>query len=312
MKTIFFNYIYSLVFVIGFLLLSLTYKEDILYSIGKPNIEYGLFPSDESFDLEECQDWTKNVRSFKNDKRFAEKIPVLMYHRVIAESNLNKEHHSDGNDLNHTIVTKSQFEKQMKFLKDENYTTLTTLELQHFIDGKISVPEKSVLLTFDDGFKDNYEIVYPILKKYNFKATNFLVTGWIKQNQENYDPEGHQYLSLEDLKNSCNTFDFQSHTYSFHQKTSNNKSYLISKNTAEIIEDLSKNQMNLPSKTAFAFPYGDYNDETITIIEKLGYKIAFTTEPADAEPYINKYEIPRKQIYPSDTIEDFKDKINAN
>ena len=64
-------------------------------------------------------------------------------------------------------MTKEQFTKQMEYLHEEGYTTLTLPEFQAYMEEEIDVPKKSVLITFDDGFKDNYINAYPILKKYD-------------------------------------------------------------------------------------------------------------------------------------------------
>ena len=89
--------------------------------------------------------------------------------------------------MHSTIVLKSEFEKQMKLLKNNNYVTLTAAEFKLFMENKIKIPTKSILITFDDGFKNNYYEAYPILKKYNFTALNFMITSHITKKDSKYD-----------------------------------------------------------------------------------------------------------------------------
>ena len=85
-------------------------------------------------------------------------------------------YHSIGEkNLNPMIIPTDKFSEQMKFLKENNYTTFTLDEVYNFFAGTIQVPKKSVVITFDDGYVDNYINAYPILKKYKFNATIFLI-----------------------------------------------------------------------------------------------------------------------------------------
>lgn len=94
-------------------------------------------------------------------------IPVLMYHHV----NPNK------NDM--VTVAPDVFEAQMRHIRDSGYRTLSLDEVSLFLEGKLELPDKSVALTFDDGYLDNYVFAFPILKAYGIKAAVFIVTGWI-------------------------------------------------------------------------------------------------------------------------------------
>ena len=89
-------------------------------------------------------------------------IPVLMYHKV-------------GPDVdNDAVISEELFRKQMKFLKDEGYHPLTMEQLYEYVTKGTAVPEKPVVLNFDDGYADTYSIVYPIMKEYGFPATMFI------------------------------------------------------------------------------------------------------------------------------------------
>src|SRR3970040_700166 len=99
-------------------------------------------------------------------------VPVFMYHHVSP-------HKSDM-----VTVTPDVFEAQMRFLAEAGYKTLSADELVEFAGGNLVIKEKAVAITFDDGYIDNYVYAFPVLKKYNIKATIFLVTDWVERSSE--------------------------------------------------------------------------------------------------------------------------------
>ncbi|UAC49813.1 polysaccharide deacetylase family protein [Bacillus aquiflavi] len=244
----------------------------------------------------------------ENEK--AEKVPVLMYHRIIADEDLTSVHRDENGKIYDTIVTVNQFKEQMKFLHDNNFTTLTLKEFEAFMDKKLDVPEKSVYITFDDGFKDNYANAYPVLNEYGFKATIFLITGNIDKKPRDYDPSDAQYLSHEDITKGSNVFNYASHTHKFHEKDENNEAFLVSKDKKSITKDLEKSIKIIGDNTAFAYPFGAYDDETLDILKQQGVKIAFTViDKGMAHPSDDFLQIPRRGIYPSTTIDIFKNLV---
>jgi peptidoglycan/xylan/chitin deacetylase (PgdA/CDA1 family) len=92
-------------------------------------------------------------------------VPVLLYHQV--------------NDLSN--VNLHMLEKHFKLIKKQNLITLTAAEVKQYTDEKKKLPKNSILITFDDGYYDNYLNVFPLLKKFNFKATFFINSAFIKE-----------------------------------------------------------------------------------------------------------------------------------
>ncbi len=311
MKKFITNIVFAISFLLIFSFISNVYFD---YFIQAFTGDSPPFPPGKSFPIDECQSWTEDVRNFNVvEGEQAEQVTVLMYHRIIDDHKLNKIHYETDEKLYDTIVLKSEFEKQMNLLREEKYVTLTAKEFKLFMENKLKVPKKSILLTFDDGFKDNYIEAYPILKSHNFTAINFVVTGFVSERDHKFRSDQTQYFSLSDLKKSCSSFEFQSHTYNFHKKNNEGMAYLKVKSKNEIKNDIATSLVNLnESKRSFAYPYGEYNEETIEILKDLGIEMAFTVEYKDAKPGMNMYEIPRKAVFPEDTIEDFRLKINLN
>ena len=89
-------------------------------------------------------------------------LPVLMYHHLVA----------DGEPCNDMTVTAGRMEEDLKWLRDNGYHTVLPRELA---DGE-DLPKKAVLLTFDDGYRSNYQLLYPLLEKYRMKAVISIIT----------------------------------------------------------------------------------------------------------------------------------------
>ncbi len=247
------------------------------------------------------------IRDFEVTKKTkADKIPVLMYHRIIKSSDLQTTHYNEEGELYGTIVTEEQFDEQMHYLHKKGYTTLTLAEFQAYMEKELDVPKKSVLITFDDGFKDNYINAYPILKKYDLRATIFLIAGNIDRDPRDYDPADAQFLSVEDIEASTDIFDYESHTYKFHERDESGAAFLTAKPREDVLEDIEIGMELVGSKTAFAYPFGEYDAETLGILDELGMEMAFTIKDGMAKPGESMLEIPRRGIYPGTTMDIFK------
>jgi peptidoglycan/xylan/chitin deacetylase (PgdA/CDA1 family) len=96
-------------------------------------------------------------------------VPTLMYHEISGENQA----------FPGLAVAPGAFADQIGYLSDNGFTTLTAAELADSFDGQATLPERSIVLTFDDGFADFYEAAFPVLQKYGFSATLFMTSGWI-------------------------------------------------------------------------------------------------------------------------------------
>lgn len=221
-----------------------------------------------------------------NDKS----VPVLMYHSLEYVSS------EPNNDLR---VPKEKFREQMKFLKDNGYNTLTMEELYEFFKDNKPIPEKSVVLTFDDGYLDNYTNGLPVLKEFGLKATVFVVTDWVGTNNS--------YMTLEQLKEmDANGFDVQSHTLAHKEldKLTYEQQLKTLKESKEFIEK------NLNKKvTTICYPYGRYNSNTIKAAQEAGYVIGLKMVGGIANKSNGMFTINRIYVKAGDTIQQFEAKI---
>lgn len=247
------------------------------------------------------------LRDFEvTSKNKADKITVLMYHRIIDDKDLVANHYDETGNLHGTIVTLSQFKQQMKLLHDLKFNTLTMDEFQAFMKKDLEVPKNSVLITFDDGFKDNYMNAYKALKKYDFNATIFLISGRIDRDPRDYDPADAQFLSVEDIRQSTDVFSYYGHTHKFHERDEAGEAFLISKEKKDIKKDLEKNFKIIGDSTAFAYPFGAYDENTLDVLKQLDVEMAFTIRDGMAGPGNDMLEIPRRGVYPGTTLDIFE------
>lgn len=205
-------------------------------------------------------------------------IPVVMYHHVLSKESF----------ISSGI---SNFEKQMKLLYDENWKTITSEEFYLFKKKRLKLPKKSVLITFDDGWRDNYVYAYPILKKYNLKATLFIVTQWIEKasNEDDCDyietkhSECKSLVSInprrvictwDELKKMSDVFDYHSHTHThydnYFDQTSLEDEFIKSK-------ELIKNRLGFEDKQ-LCWPRGIYTDESVKLATENNFEILYTTK----------------------------------
>ncbi|MBQ7105462.1 MAG: polysaccharide deacetylase family protein [Bacilli bacterium] len=233
----------------------------------------------------------QNINVYYGEK--ATNIAVLNYH-FFYDKNTEKCNESICLDI-------KDFEKQLKYLKDNNFKTLTIEEYQSWIYKEIDLPKKSVLLTIDDGAMGTSTIngnkLIPLLEKYEINATLFLITGW-------WDSKNYQ----------SNYLDIQSHTHLMHDENKcSNKTRgaeLLCSNKEDIINDLNKSLKEVDNNLSFCFPFYLYDDKSIEVLKELDFKIAFIGGNKKSNQNIDKYKLPRYIIYKNTSIESFKKMVN--
>lgn len=231
----------------------------------------------------------KKERDFKEGplKYNDSSVPVLMYHSIDYEK---------GNELR---VPKEKFKEQMQYLKDNGYTTLTFDELYSFLVNNKPIPEKSVVITFDDGYEDNYSNAYPILKEFGFNATIFIITNAIDNEKA--------FLTSTQLKEmEQNGIDIESHTLAHDElnKLPYDKQVETLKGAKEFIEK------KLNKKVKYiAYPFGKWNNDTIKALKETGYDMAFTTVGGWSNKSQGIYTLRRVYISANYDMNEFKRRL---
>jgi len=190
-------------------------------------------------------------------------IPVLMYHSVNDELR-------DSRD-----VSVKTFESHIKYIAEHGYTSLTAMALYKALKGETPMPAKPVVITFDDGFRDNYTNAFPILKRYHVKAVYFVVSSRSGDDEPDF-------ISWEEMREMEKTgiIDIESHT---HRHRKDNLEIIGRGGEEEIFEDLTLARKMIGEKLGkecrfLAWPQGHYNAKMLKIAEEAGYYSTFITE----------------------------------
>lgn len=219
----------------------------------------------------------------------ASKVPVLMYHHILKEK--------DKNGSNTLIVTEEEFSRQMNYLHENGYTAITVLELERFLEGTLKLPKKSVLLTFDDGYKSSYLYAYPILKKYGFRAAVALIPKEMPKAPEAFNPSRLNYLSWQEALAGQDVFEYINHTFS--HTSMKNISYSSAYGEIKKVENL------LESKY-FVYPIGHTSEASLRALKALKYQLAFTTRSGLVTTESNRLRLPRQRVNGDMSIHSFK------
>lgn len=205
-------------------------------------------------------------------------VPVLNYHQV------NDEKQSS------LTVKVDEFHRQMAYLHDHGYHTITLDELYDYVEKGTALPDKPIVLTFDDGYIDNYNNVLPILKEYNMKATLFMISDAVNTDR---------FLSIDELhKMEAGGFDVQGHT--------NHHKVLTHVDFTQLPDEIGGGKTTLEAILGepvryLAYPGGFNNGIVQHVTKTSGYKMAFTVQPGTVKPGDNLYALPRLAVFEGDT-----------
>ncbi len=201
----------------------------------------------------------------------AQAIPVLMYHHILPRADV-----QGIFAHNNIVVTLEDFQAQMAYLRDNGYHTVSLERLERYVKGEELLPEKSVVITFDDGYLSNYVYAYPILKEMGFTGVIFLLTSYVEEAPQTFSPEALQYLSWPEVHQMEDVFQFASHTHDMHRLGTSGKGVLAEVGYNELVADLSASRKLLRHTPYFSFPYGHYSKLALDTLQGQGIKMAFT------------------------------------
>ncbi|MBP1763545.1 MAG: polysaccharide deacetylase [Firmicutes bacterium] len=199
-------------------------------------------------------------------------VPILAYHMV-------------GSEEDRYSVSAEEFDRQMDYFAKKGYTAVSLQELADGFAGKIVLPPKPVVITFDDGYNDNYLIALPIMEKHGMKGTVFVVAGQVGQGQ---------YLSWDQIRALQERgTEIGSHTMS-HVALSDSDKAGQYREVAES-KQLLERELGLP--VAFlAYPYGKFTAETVSALQAAGYRGACAGTPGLNAPGSDLYRLHRVNV----------------
>ena len=235
-------------------------------------------------------------------------VPVLMYHHILPEQDL-----GEYKDISTTITAES-FEQQMDYLIDQQFKVLTNQELLAYVKGELILPLKSVLITFDDGLLSTKEYAYPVLKERGLSALQHIISAR-KDREEGFQTfdatEKLQFFTDEEMAKMTDVFSYEAHSFNMHILDPDTKtSRLLKASAGELRDDLSQNLEDVPGATAFAYPFGQFKDETIDVLKELNFEMAFTTVEGHAKMGDDTFRIKRFGPTQQTTIEQFAQYVN--
>ncbi|WP_050106519.1 polysaccharide deacetylase family protein [Yersinia alsatica] len=234
-------------------------------------------------------------------------IPILTYHHMLR----NEENKRFLNTS--TTTSDAAFSNQMTYLKDTGYDTISLYQLEGYLNNKINLPAKVVVLTFDDGLKSVNRYAYPILKEKGFRATAFIISSRIKRHPQKWNPDSLQFMSISELKEIQDVFDIQSHTHFLHRTDNNRNPILLSRSYHNIVFDFEHSRRALsqfnPHVIFLSYPFGGFNQIAIDAAKNAGFHLAVTTVRGKVKPGDNPFTLKRLYILRTDSIPTMAERI---
>ena len=209
-------------------------------------------------------------------------VPIIMYHSILKDSSRSNKY----------TVTPAVLEEDLKYIKDKGYTTVTIADLISYVYDDSPLPEKPIVLTFDDGHYNNYGYLFPLLEKYDMKAVISIVGSYTDKFTETDEANlNYSYLRWKDIKELMDTgrIKFQNHTYTSHSNTGKRiGTKKIKGETDEhyksiLKDDILKLQQEFEENTnytpkCFTYPFGGISNASLDIIKELGFKASLSCE----------------------------------
>lgn len=224
-----------------------------------------------------------------------------MYHMISKTDHLHEKRYA---------LSPEKFKRQMRYVKQKGYTPIGLDDLHGYFYKNNTLPSKPIVITFDDGYMDNYEKAFPILREHNFKATIFVVAGLVGKTNQWMKDRGYperQLMGWDEIE-ECKKYGITigSHTLN-HPRLSllkNKDARREIEDSKKLIEDRIRARVN-----HFAYPYGDMNESIVNMVEEAGYKTACSARSGFNSKNIYLTKLRRIEIYGTDSIWQFAIKL---
>lgn len=236
----------------------------------------------------------RDVKVTENTEYDTPGLPICMYHYVYDEKNPPEDlYRRYGN-----YISVQDLEEELNWLNKEGYYYPDWEEVRDYIDGKIILPEKSIVLCFDDGAKSFLENGVPVLEKCKVPATCFMITS----------SDGEKKIEKYESKYVF----YESHSHDMHRSGGDigHGGIFTAISEEKGLEDLKKSIEICGSGRAFAYPYGDYNDRSRDMVETAGFRCAVTTQYGKAKPGDDPLLLPRVRMVMGQSLDLFKSRVS--
>lgn len=210
------------------------------------------------------------------------RVPILMYHYISVPP-------PDADVIRRDLsIPPETFEEHLRFLKEAGYTSISLADLALALEAGYPLPEKPIILTFDDGYQDNFEVAFPLLQRYGFTATFFLLTAPI-------DAQDPAYISWDQaIALDAAGMELGAHGYTHVDLRGHTVDYLVWQilGSKEAIEARTHKPVRF-----FCYPSGQYDDLTIQVLRSAGYWGAVTTAAGDLHHSGELFTLQRVRVH---------------
>lgn len=218
------------------------------------------------------------------------RVPILMYHYISVPPPDADRYRLD------LSVTPANFDAQMEYLALEGYHPVRVSDLAEYLANGVPLPTKPIVITFDDGYTDNYQNAFPILKKYKFSATFFVITQYVDDRKAGYMT----WDQLEEM--AIERMEIGSHSMTHPDLQGKPRAFVVSEIAGS--KWLIESRIGTPVRV-FSYPAGKYDAQTIDVLRSTGYLAAVTTEPQGARQSAdNLFELQRIRVRGSFSLND--------
>ncbi len=210
------------------------------------------------------------------------RLPILMYHGITE----------DPKKVGKFVISKKMLEEDLLYLKEMGYTTVTMDEVIGYVKKGEQLPKKPIILTFDDGYYNNYCYAYPLLQKYQMKAVISLIGKYTDLYSENHEENPkYSHITWDEAKEMMESglVEFQNHSYDMHTNTqgrdgTKKKQGESTQVYAKVLRDdilylQEKMQVHIGyTPTTFAYPFGSVSEDSYAILEEMGFQASLSCE----------------------------------
>jgi peptidoglycan/xylan/chitin deacetylase (PgdA/CDA1 family) len=204
---------------------------------------------------------------------------------------------SDTHPQRNLYIKQEEFRRQMEFLRKKGYTVVSLDDIKASLSGEKIIPPKSVAITFDDGFEDNYLNAFPIIREYGYPATIFVIAGKIRTEKETYSrEEGNRYLSLRQMQDMTRS----GVTIGSHGLTHRRLARIPPEEARrEIFEsrEILEQSLGCPIRW-FCYPFGSFSKSVVSLVCEAGYSGALSVIRDNRITSRQIYFLPRVMVMP--------------
>ncbi len=227
------------------------------------------------------------------------KVAILTYHRFVP----------GDRKCDLLSVSATSFRSQLQYLRDNGFTVISFADFADFVEGKAPIPRKPVILSMDDGYKSVYQVAYPVLKEFGYKATVFVYTEFIGA------PAALNWAEMKEMVAS-GLIDIQPHSKTHSDLTVRQPGESTAAYRERIRDEVRdptraiRAHLDIPIHT-FAFPYGAENDVLLEALEAEGFRLGATVTAGGNPSFVHPMALRRSQIYCDDDLVAFAKRLDV-